>query len=125
MSALRAAAKLVGIFDAGTRNVELYIREGRDAEFHLQPEKNQQAKITLGTADYKWWEIMSNLTHEITEFVLTDMGLRYAPAPDISQDNGNYYFAMSHTQFSEVTARVGLFLSEAMPVLRRMLKGRK
>jgi hypothetical protein len=114
-----AARKFIGIFDAGTRNVELYIRKGRDAEFHMQP-CDRQAEIVIGTC-LSWYEIVGNLVHEIAEFSFADMGLRFAPMPDISKDNGNYHFTMDHTHFSEAMARVGLFLSQALPALRKAL----
>src|SRR6266436_4261514 len=109
------AAKFLGCFDAGTRNIELYARKGDCAEFNLQPE-GKQARITVGI-DMRWWETLGCLVHEAAELICTDMGFRYVPAPDIAKDNGSYYFAMNHTQFSEVATRVGLFLSQAVPVL--------
>lgn len=114
-------SKSLGIFDAGIRNVELFVRPGVDAEFSLQPREGKQAKITIGIEE-KWWGVVANLTHEIVELQFTDMGLRYMPAPDVARDNGAYLFSMNHTQFSEATARAGLFLSKALPVLEKYYK---
>ena len=116
--------KPIGVFDAGTRNVELYIREGCGAEFHMQPSEKDQARITIGR-DQEWLQIIGCLTHEIMEFTLANLGLRFSPAPDISQDNGSYYFSMNHTQFSEATIRAGLFLAVAIPALKKALKKKK
>ncbi len=106
------AAKFLGTYDAGLRFVDLYVRSGADAEFRMQPEKGKNARITIGI-EGRWWVVLSCLVHEITELIYTDMGLRMVPGPDIARDNGAYFFAMNHTQFSEATARVSLFLSEA------------
>lgn len=121
MSKRPAAAKFLGSFDAGLRYVDLYSREGMDAEFRFQPEVGKNARITVGVND-NWWTVLACLTHEIVEATAVDMGLRYTPAPDISKDNGAYAFFMTHTQFSEVIARAGLYLTRAIPALEKHWK---
>jgi hypothetical protein len=116
-----ANRKFLGSYDAGMHFVDLYARSGGDAEFRMQPEKGKNARITVGI-DACWWVVFSSLTHEITELTYTDMGLRMVPGPDISRDNGNYTFVMTHTQYSEAMARVGLYLSMAVPDLQQYWK---
>lgn len=106
------AAKFLGTYDAGLHFVDLYARSGTEAEFRMQPGKGKNARITVGI-DERWWVVLSCLVHEIVELTYTDMGLRMVPGPDIARDNGSYFFAMNHTQFSEAMARASLFLSEA------------
>ncbi len=118
MSQRPVAAKFLGSYDAGIRFVDLYARKGINAEFHMQPGKGKNARITVGV-DGKWWVVFSNLVHEITELTYADMGLRMIPGPDIANDNGAYAFMMNHTQFSEATARITLFLAEAVPDLQQ------
>lgn len=121
MSKRLAAAKFLGTFDAGLHYVDLYAREGVDAEFRFQPGVGKKLRIVIGVND-SWWTVLGCLMHEITEATYVDMGLRYVPGPDISKDNGAYAFFMSHTQFSEATARAGLFLSKAIPALEEHWK---
>ncbi len=116
-----AAAKFLGSYDAGLRFVDLYARKGTCAEFDMQPKKGKNARISVGIDD-RWWVVFSTLVHEITEFTYADMGLRMIPGPDIARDNGAYFFAMNHTQFSEATSRVTLFLAEATPDLQQYHK---
>lgn len=119
MSQRLVAVKFLGTFDAGMRFVDLYARPGGDAEFGMQPGKGKNtARITVGI-DNTWWIVFSCLIHEITELTYTDMGLRLVPGPDISRDGGAYVFLSNHTQFSEATARVGLFLADAVPALQQ------
>jgi hypothetical protein len=124
MSKFLAAAKdkkFIASYDAGMRFVDLYTRPGGDAEFSMQPEDGKNARITVGLDD-RWWVVLSCLVHEITELTYTDMGRRMVPGPDVASDNGSYFFAMDHTQFSEATARVGLFLTLAAPDLQAKWK---
>lgn len=113
--------KNLGRYDMGIRVVDL-IADSDDfgAHFNLVSRRNKgMTTIHLGMKSIHWGKIVGILTHEITELVLTEMGLRYIPSPDLSEDNGGYLFSMNHTQFSEVTARVGLFLASALPDVRK------
>jgi hypothetical protein len=116
-----AKKKYIGSFDAGTRNVEVYACAEDEAHFHMQPSTKKQATIMVGI-NPAWPIVMGNFLHEILEFTYADMGLRFVPAPDVSRDNGNYFFSMYHTPFSEAAARAGLFLSEAVPSLQQYWK---
>lgn len=113
--------KFLGSYNAGMRFVDLYARPGGDAEFRMQPGEGKNARITVGIDD-RWWIVFSCVLHEITELTYLDMGARYVPGPDIARDNGAYFFAMHHTQFSEAHARVGLFLASAIPDLQQYWK---
>lgn len=106
----------VGLFGLGMRKVLLTLRpgEGRGAWFSTFNDDGI-AEIAVGVdKDSDWPGLCGALLHEATELAYTEMGLRYGNAPDFSNDTGNYLFSMTHTQFSEATARVGVFMSFAL-----------
>ncbi len=70
------------------------------------------------------------MVHEAVEASLANMNVRYAASPDFSNDNGNWFFAMTHTQLSEACAQAGCFLADCfladcLPDLKKAYKARK
>lgn len=111
----------IGIYDLGAEAVELWIRPGTGAGFSTQSGSKQQrrpARITCGM-DIEPDEVVGNLIHEAKEFCDMRMGCRHVPDLDYARDAAAYTFIETHTQHSELCARVGFFLAECLPDLQK------
>ena len=109
---------IVGNYDLGPESVQLVLRGGSGADFYMNPGDGCSARIKIGMDghnQHEWGGIVGMLLHEALELSMTRMGLRYTPVPDYSFDNGQYLFAMTHTQFSEASARAAMFMASALP----------
>ena len=109
----------VGVYDLGGESVTVALREGFGGDFSTRTPEREMTLIRIGagTKDAEWAGAVGILLHEATEFVYMRMGLRYRPDPDYAFDNGAYLFIANHTQYAEICARVGLFLSHCLPDL--------
>lgn len=67
-------------------------------------------------------DILSGLSHEVHELMFHLHGLRYAKTDSLSNDNGHYYFAMTHTEFSEANAKATSFYEVARKLVKEELK---
>jgi hypothetical protein len=111
--------KIVGHYSLGPESVQLVIREGVGGEFYANPGDGQCARIKVGVDEKSWTDVVCTLLHEAMEMAMTRIQCRYAPAPDYGQDHAGYLFAMNHPQFSEASARTGVFIAKALPDLSR------
>lgn len=109
--------KIIGVYPIGMSQVQLVLRGGTGGEYYVFPEKGSLARIKVGADQEQWRDVVGVLLHEAFEYTAMHLALRYAPAPDLSKDNGNYLFVMTHTQFSDVCARSGEFISCCLPDL--------
>jgi hypothetical protein len=110
--------EIVGIYEIGWDQVELVLREDTGGEFYLIPEKGCIPRIKIG-ADYKEWEeIVSVLLHETFEFAFDRVRCRYENSDEVVRDHSSYLFVLPHVTFSETCARVGEFISKALPDLK-------
>jgi hypothetical protein len=110
---------VVGHYNLGPESVQLVIREGTGGEFYANPGKGECARIKLGVDGGQWADVVCTLLHETMEMAMTRICCRFAPAPDYGQDHAGYLFVMNHPQFSEASARVGVFITSALPDLSR------
>jgi hypothetical protein len=110
--------KIIGTFDMGPQRVQLVLREGDGGEIYLKPGDIDYPRIYVG-ADKNWEQVMSTLLHEAHELQMLLTGCRLNPAPDHAMDHSSYIFLMNHPQFSEVCARVAMFLVQALPDLAK------
>lgn len=118
--------KYIGKYDLGLHICDLYIDPNiSDGRFTCVHEATGRTRIVVGTRGSSWLYIVSVLQHEALELAFTVMGLRFTPCPDYSNDNGGFQFIMTHTQFSEASARAAYFIAAALPDLKKALKGRK
>ena len=110
--------KIIGTFYMGHTEVELVLREGDGGEFYAAPERGKIPRIKVG-ADYKEWrKVVQVLLHEAMELVMEDMYLRYNCSKETAGDHASYMFMFNHSpQFTEICARVGDFLTDALPAL--------
>lgn len=111
--------KLIGTYNLGSENVRLYMTGESGGCFYAAPKPADTAKIEVGADHAEWWQTAAVLIHEVTELAYYRHGLRYAQTPDYAADNGNYMFIMSHTDFSEASARASIFIATAMPALEK------
>ena len=110
--------KIIGTFFMGRTEVELVLREGDGGEFYIAPERGKIPRIKIGADVKEWRTIVSVLLHESLELVMDDMYLRYRTSKEIAGDAASYLFIFNHSpQFSEICARVGDFITDALPVL--------
>lgn len=110
---------IVGTYDIGSERVELFLRQGDGGEFNAMPDRSGIAQIKIGADFPTWHDVVATLLHEALEFQMMQRGNRYSPAPDHAQDHSSYLFVMTHQQFSEVTARAGIFVAHCLPDLAR------
>lgn len=112
--------KIFGTYNLGGEPVQVALREGTGGDWETRTQENRMAILRVSGDDPDNWPGMVGvLLHEAEEFVASRMGLRFRPSPDFSGDNGSYTFLMTHTEYSELTARVGLFMAVCLPDLAR------
>lgn len=96
----------------GERVVDLYVRSGDGGEFRA---KDRTASITVGL-DTRYYEgCFATLLHEATEFLLSDLGVRWDRDLAYGTHADQYLFSFNHAIFSEAMARLSYFLCQAMP----------
>jgi len=107
--------KIIGIYTAGWENIEVVLMEGESGEFYFIPElgRNKVARIKIGADHARWEKVFDVLLHEIDEYVMSSMGFRFKPTQNINNSHDDYAFIMTHTQFTEKSARVAEFISDA------------
>lgn len=62
------------------------------------------------------------LLHEALELAAARLHLRYGNMPSMSRSSADYLFVMTHEQFTEVVARVALFMHAAHPAVLKSAK---
>lgn len=108
---------IVGTYQMGFESVELVLREDTGGEFYATPALGKVARIKVG-ADHRYWNtVVAVLLHEAFELAMDRMRCRLAPSNAVSKDLGDYTFILSHVEFSECCARVGEFVTAALPSL--------
>lgn len=101
----------IGNYTLGSLSVDVYLRSGRGAEFWFQPEPGYCPRIRIG-ADGNWYEVLTRIIHEVTEFSFSMRSCRFTP-DELSQDATSFRFFADHVQFSAVCDDVAFFLSKA------------
>ncbi len=110
---------VVGQFKLGPENVEVRLLPGSfGGSFQLAPPEGGVAVIHL--SDYAGKEpdrVTEVLLHEAFELAAARLHLRFGNMPAMSRSSADYLFVMNHEQFTEVVARVALFMYEAHPAV--------
>lgn len=119
MPTRNSKSRLIGLFDLGCRKVRLYARPGASGGCYDSAPSSGVAEIRVCIDYPRWQDVAAVLAHEALEMAFAEMGLRYSNSPDYSGDNGGWFFAMTHTQFSEASARAAWFLAGALPALAK------
>jgi len=115
---------IIGHFDLGPESVLLVARDGFGGSLTTCQGDGKCGKISVGLDEKRWWQVVSTLFHEAMEYAMIKVGSRYSPSPDYSQDHGNYVFYMTHVQFAEASARVGMFVEYSIKKLEKQHKKR-
>jgi hypothetical protein len=116
----------VGNYSISNRTIDLFaILDSFDGSFALQENGVKTATIEVGFKNKNWRQVFEVVLHEATEFAMSDVGLRFQPAPDFAYENGSYTFHMDHTQFSNICAKVSEFLTLALPDLFKVFDDHK
>ena len=115
---------IVGVYEAGWEQIELVLREGTGGEFYFIPEvgKNKVPRIKIGADHDEWYRILEVCLHEIDEYVMSSMGLRYKSSNNVSNNHDDYIFQMTHTQFAEKSSRVAEFICNSTYDLNKAWK---
>jgi hypothetical protein len=122
--------KLVGVYQLGFRNVELYADTKEDGG-HVSLSPGKITEVVIGI-DQHWPDVFGTLLHEAYECVLVDMSTRYKQQPSYSLDASDFIFLITHNQLSEAHDRVANFLvdcekdfSKMYELLNRKAKRKK
>ncbi len=107
----------VGVYRLGLIDVGLYLRGGTGGNLHFESRDNAPY-IEIGK-DQVWRQTHDTLHHEAYEMAFVLNGLRYNATVDYANDNGAFFFAMNHTQFSESNAQAAGFLLKAIPAFKK------
>lgn len=108
--------KLLGTFPIGPGQATLYVSDDSGGLCSISSTM-PVPEITIGLNEEAWDQVLSVLLHEAFECVAMQSRLHYEPSIQFAGENGRYLFVMDHYQFSEVCAKVGLFVAESVPVL--------
>lgn len=114
----------VGTYRIGPGYVDLWVVSGEDGYCTTSDEHGKRPRIEIG-ADGPWAQTVGTLLHEAVELVTIEMGLRYRPDPDYGNGQDAYAFHFAHPQFTELCARVGMFLTDALPAFSKAYKHRQ
>lgn len=93
-------------------------RENNGGSITLCPDDGLPAKMEIAGQDVD--HVMETLVHEVIEFAMTDLQLRFDRSPVMTFAHDTYLFVMTHPEFSEVASRVSRFLTKAIPVVMRL-----
>lgn len=77
-------------------------------------------ELGVGLKASDWGVCVSILIHEAMEIAFMQVRGRFCPAPDYATAADGYLFVTNHPDFSEICARVGCFLTWAMPDLAKV-----
>ena len=112
----------VGTYSFYGHNIDLYLRDGWGAELDSRPTDDGLPRIVIGAAPSTWGEVLGCLLHEAQEFAYIYEHGRFTRSDAVAEDSAGYIFMFDHRQFSEATARVGLFVAWVEKDLKRAWK---
>jgi len=74
-----------------------------------------QPKMIIGIKCDSWSNVVDTLHHEVSEFIATEMGLRFRKTGQFG--DGNFIFLCDHEQFTEWSMRTTTAFLMALPFL--------
>lgn len=111
----------VGTYDLGREYVDLIaLPQETGGYYYFQPEEGRVGRLKIGIDWHNWWEVVSILLHEVTEYALHKQNLAYAKCGATSYASDCRWFMFNHQEFSETTANVAYFLTKALPDLAKV-----
>lgn len=114
--------KLIGVFPLGSFNVRLYWMESSGGDFTFRTDKVSTPEIRIGFDYDEWYDLLRVILHELLEFEIAHMGLRYSQSVDWGCDQSGYIFLFNHPQLSEVCGRIAFFMAQAIPEIQKKWK---
>lgn len=109
---MKIKQKIIGTYYIGRDCVEVVLREGDGGEFYFIPELGHIPRIKIGAGYDEWREIVSVLLHEAMEFVMSKLKHRYSKTEVFPpRESSDCVFILSHSDFSDVCARVADLIS--------------
>ena len=108
----------VGTYDFGYERVTINLSRGDGGSYSNRPYKSNCPVITIG-ADATWIAVVDALLHEATELSSMRKMCRFNQNYDGGDDNGNYTFIYTHTQFSQVLWPVAVLLVDCLSDLKK------
>jgi hypothetical protein len=128
---MKAAAELihVGMFPLGAISVSLWANplvvggqfctDGRPRNVRQDPRAGEPPAIVVGLREQDFDDVVSTLLHEVFELQCTLAGHRLDRAPNYGGSSDAYVFLLRHPDLSECMGCVGMFVSRALPLLRK------
>lgn len=111
--------KLVGIYKTESHNCRLIITSGMGGSLNLNADDKSMAFIKVGGDEKKFHYVIEALLHEVMEFIMCELQLRYEHAHNKTWAADRYYFFMNHPEFDEVTAVTGEFIESCYADLKK------
>lgn len=110
----------VGSYALNGVAIDMYLRDGRGAEFWSIYESGKPPRIQIG-AHGTWREVTARLLHESMELSLSMLSCRFEPDTRGS-DAANYLFVARHDQFTAACENVGDLLAACLPDVAKAWK---
>jgi hypothetical protein len=111
--------KIVGHYYIGHECVQLVATEGGEGSLYFTPEYGKVPRIKVGVDYDDYQDALEVLLHEVYEFALTREGTRHLGTDTFTEDHTQYLFVMTHCQFSNITSKCSVFLTEALPEFKK------
>ena len=111
--------EIIGTYYCGDWQIELVLREGVGGEFWFSPEKGKIPRMKIGADHREWKSMVDVFLHEVMEFVMVTMRLRYEHDRCRAQDNSAYTFIMTHEEFAEAVALAADYMVRSVDDLKK------
>ena len=112
--------KHLGVFRLNHENVDVYYwPHSFGGEFYFAPDLINKPRIKIGVCYSTFEEVLNVALHEAYEAVMTWHRLRFMLSGGCGSSDG-YTFILTHPQFTEVTAKVAVFIADVYEPLRKV-----
>lgn len=113
--------KFIGKFPLGYGPVKVFVTNTVGGEGAVNT-LGKTPEIRIGLDEDSWSDVLSIALHEAFEVSAMQQGCHFEPSLDLSGDTGKFVFVLTHQQFSQTCANVGLFLAAVTPALAKEYK---
>lgn len=108
----------VGKYDLGGDIVVVRLCDGGGGDYEV-PFNGTPTVISIGGDQECFGRLAGVLLHEAKEFCDMRIGCLYIHTGYVAKENGSYTIMETHLQHSEACARVGWFMADCLPDLKR------
>jgi hypothetical protein len=111
---------LIGTYQIGYRYVDVIADPSVcGGSFYYMPDGTERSRMRIGLDYDTFFEVLSVVLHEATEFLLDEFRLRYrATNTFATRASDTFIFHFDHNEFTEVMARLATFLDDCLKDLR-------